>query len=145
MVLSLSVHGFDSPGLAHSLALTEDISLSGLDIMRAVFPRILMLNACFSTSLDPRRGVEPVGLGTLALCRGAEAVVGGQFPLPDGEDDEYGFATSAIVASVYQSLSRGDDLAESVRSAQAEWLNEHPDAPPFWWAGWMVLEAPRGE
>ncbi|MET7650006.1 CHAT domain-containing protein, partial [Streptomyces sp. NPDC005486] len=112
-----SVHGNDSPGLAHALRLDRSTMLSAARMLTLRFPRTLLINACLSAELDERRGTDPLGIPTVALCRGAETVIGGIFPLPDGraKNDRYSHPTARILAILYQLLADGFPPSTALR------------------------------
>jgi hypothetical protein len=85
-VLTMSVHGDNRPGLAHSLILdpVRAKRLSAGRMMSMRFPRTVVVGACFSGDLDRRVGTDPTGIPAVMLCRGASTVIGGIFPLSDG-------------------------------------------------------------
>ncbi|GAA2190133.1 CHAT domain-containing tetratricopeptide repeat protein [Micromonospora lupini] len=140
-LLAVSVHGNGSPGLAHALALTDGTELSAARMLALRFPPLLLINACLSAELDQRQGTDPLGIPTVALCRGAETVLGGLFPLPDGTaaNPEYSHATATIVSHLYGLLSAGVPPSIALRRAQRRWRESRPEAPPVLWAGLVAL------
>ncbi|MGC4785018.1 CHAT domain-containing protein [Micromonospora zamorensis] len=145
-LLAMTVHGNGSPGLAHALALDDGIELSAARMLGLRFPPLLLINACLSAELDQRQGTDPLGIPTVALCRGAETVLGGLFPLPDGvakKKPEYSHPTAAILGHLYGLLSSGVPPSVALRRAQRQWRESRPEAPPVLWAGLVVLGVNR--
>ncbi|MEV4824188.1 CHAT domain-containing protein [Micromonospora sp. NPDC049274] len=140
-LLAVSVHGNGSPGLAHALKLTDGTELSAARMLALRFPPLLLINACLSADLDQRQGTDPLGIPTVALCRGAETVLGGLFPLPDGTagNPEYSHATATILSHLYGLLSSGVPPSIALRRAQRRWRESRPEAPPVFWAGLVAL------
>ncbi|MEQ6026008.1 CHAT domain-containing protein [Streptomyces salinarius] len=136
-----SVHGNDSPGLAHALRLDRHTTLSAARMLTLGFPRTLLINACLSAELDERRGTDPLGIPTVALCRGAETVIGGIFPLPDGKGKNplYSHPTARILAALYQLLAEGVAPATALRTAQRRFRAEVGPVPPLLWAGLVSI------
>ncbi|MFJ8078533.1 CHAT domain-containing protein [Streptomyces sp. NPDC096176] len=137
-----SVHGDDSPGLAHALRLDRRTRLSAARMLTLRFPRTLLVNACLSAELDERRGTDPLGIPTVALCRGAETVIGGMFPLPDGRanNPRYSHPTARILAVLYQLLAEGMPPSTALRTAQRRFRAEVGlSAPPRLWAGLVSI------
>ncbi|MFE4392195.1 CHAT domain-containing protein [Streptomyces sp. NPDC056844] len=136
-----SVHGNDSPGLAHALRLDRHTALSAARMLTLRFPRTLLINACLSAELDERRGTDPLGIPTVALCRGAETVIGGIFPLPDGKGKNplYSHPTARILAALYQLLAEGVAPATALRTAQRQFRAEAGPVPPRLWAGLVSI------
>ncbi|MEU6314965.1 CHAT domain-containing protein [Streptomyces sp. NPDC047014] len=132
-----SVHGNSSPGLAHALLLARDTTLSAARMLTLRFPRTLVVSACFSAELDGRRGTDPLGIPTVALCRGADTVIGGIFPLPDGGRTEH--ATAKVVAILYGLLAQGVPPSIALRRAQRQWREEAEHPPPWLWAGLVSI------
>ncbi|MBA9005331.1 CHAT domain-containing protein [Thermomonospora cellulosilytica] len=142
--LALSVHGTNRPGLAHSLFLDRRTELSAARMLTLRVPPLLMINACMSAELDQRRGTDPLGIPTVALCRGAHTVIGGIFPLPDGaseETPEFSHPTASILSRLYHRLSEGWEPAEALRDAQRNWLADRPGAVPLLWSGLVAISA----
>jgi hypothetical protein len=138
-----SVHGNSRPGLAHALTLARRSELSAARMLTLRFPRTLMINACLSAELDERRGTDPLGIPTVALCRGAETVIGGIYPLPDGRatKPEYSHPTSRILTVLYQLIAEGVPPSTALRAAQRRWRGEVGLTPPWLWAGLVSITA----
>ncbi|MFG2540135.1 CHAT domain-containing protein [Streptomyces sp. NPDC048511] len=136
-----SVHGNDSPGLAHALRLDRHTVLSAARMLTLRFPRTLLINACLSAELDERRGTDPLGIPTVALCRGAETVIAGIYPLPDGKGKNplYSHPTARILAALYQFLAQGTAPATALRAAQRQFRAEVGPVPPLLWAGLVSI------
>ncbi|MFE6765311.1 CHAT domain-containing protein [Streptomyces sp. NPDC057689] len=136
-----SVHGNDSPGLAHALRLDRHTTLSAARMLTLRFPRTLLINACLSAELDERRGTDPLGIPTVALCRGAETVIGGIFPLPDGKGRNplYSHPTARVLATLYQLLAENAAPATALRTAQRRFRAEVGPVPPLLWAGLVSI------
>lgn len=143
VVGAASVHGNDRPGLAHALHLDRHTTLSAARMLTLRFPRTLLFNACLSAELDERRGTDPLGIPTVALCRGAETVIGGIFPLPDGKGKNplYSHPTARILAALYQLLAEGVAPATALRTAQRQFRAEVGPVPPLLWAGLVSITA----
>ncbi|MCT2587962.1 CHAT domain-containing protein [Actinophytocola gossypii] len=137
-MLTMSVHGDDRPGLAHSLLLNPErrTRLSAARMMGLRFPRTVVVGACFSGNLDRRIGTDPIGIPSVMLCRGASTVIGGTFPLPDGAST--GHATATILEHLYIQLARGARAPWALRRAQQRWRAEH-DTSPLSWAGLTAM------
>lgn len=136
-VVAVSVHGNNKPGLAHGLRLTARQELSAARMLNMQFPPTFMINACLSADLDERRGTDPLGIPTVALCRGAREVIGGIFPIPDGpaRRPDYSHSSALILADLYGRLAAGEPAPEALRHAQRAWRASRPEAPPWLWAG----------
>lgn len=136
-----SVHGNDSPGLAHALRLDRRTQLSAARMLTLRFPRTLLINACLSAELDERRGTDPLGIPTVALCRGAETVIGGIFPLPDGraKNPRHSHPTARILAILYRLLAQGVPPSTALRTAQRQYRAEVGTVPPRLWAGLVSI------
>jgi hypothetical protein len=136
-----SVHGNDRPGLAHALRLDRTTTLSAARMLTLRFPHTLLINACLSAELDERHGTDPLGIPTVALCRGAETVIGGIFPLPDGKarNARYSHPTARILAVLYQLLAEGVAPSTALRSAQRRFRAEVGSVPPRLWAGLVSI------
>ncbi|WP_328429596.1 CHAT domain-containing tetratricopeptide repeat protein [Streptomyces sp. NBC_00443] len=136
-----SVHGNDSPGLAHALRLDRRTQLSAARMLTLRFPRTLLINACLSAELDERRGTDPLGIPTVALCRGAETVIGGIFPLPDGraKNPRDSHPTARILAILYRLLAEGVPPSTALRTAQRQYRAEVGPVPPRLWAGLVSI------
>jgi tetratricopeptide (TPR) repeat protein len=137
-MLTMSVHGDNRPGLAHSLLLNpqQKTRLSAARMMALSFPSTVVVGACFSSSMDARVGTDPVGIPAVMLCRGASTVIGGAFPLPDGPAT--GHATATILGLFYALHARGARAPWALRRAQQRWRAEH-DTAPHSWAGLTAL------
>ncbi|MEU6211360.1 CHAT domain-containing protein [Streptomyces sp. NPDC047023] len=136
-----SVHGNSRPGLAHALLLDRGTTLSAARMLTLRFPRTLVVSACFSAELDGRRGTDPLGIPTVALCRGADTVIGGIFPLPDGElpGNRPDHATAKVVAILYGLLAEGVPPSTALRRAQRQWRRDTGHPPPWLWAGLVSI------
>ncbi|MFF1819835.1 CHAT domain-containing protein [Kribbella sp. NPDC058245] len=137
-VLTMSVHGNNMAGLAHSLILdpVTGTRLSAARMMSCRFPRTVVVGACFSSDLDKRAGTDPTGIPTVMLCRGAAAVVGGLFPLADGPGS--GHATAHILSNLYSQLADGIEAPWALRRA-TRWWRSGREPTPVSWAGLAVL------
>jgi CHAT domain-containing protein len=137
-VLTMSVHGDNRPGLAHSLILDPARAkrLSAGRMMTMRFPQTVVVGACFSGELDRRVGTDPTGIPAVMLCRGASTVIGGTFPLPDGPGD--GHATARILSGLYRELGAGAGAPWALRRAQQRWRAEE-DSSPVTWAGLTAI------
>lgn len=140
-VAMATVHGNDRPGLAHALSLARGVALSAAQMLTLRFPPILMINACLSAELDRRRGTDPLGIPTVALCRGARTVIGGIFPLPDGEagNPAWSHSTAAVLALLYPLIAGGVAPSSALRAAQRQWRRERGWTPPLLWAGLVSI------
>lgn len=138
-----SVHGNNRPGLAHALHLDRTTWLSAARMLTLRFPLVLMINACLSAELDERRGTDPLGIPTVALCRGAETVIGGIYPLPDGPSRDPGRSdhpTAGILAILYRLLAEGMAPSSALRAAQRQWRREQGrPVPALLWAGLVSM------
>ncbi|SDY10276.1 CHAT domain-containing protein [Amycolatopsis xylanica] len=137
-VLTMSVHGDNRPGLAHSLILDPARAkrLSAGRMMSMRFPRTVVVGACFSGDLDRRVGTDPTGIPAVMLCRGASTVIGGTFPLPDGP--AAGHATARILSWLYGELAAGARAPWALRRAQQRW-RAVGDSSPATWAGLAAI------
>lgn len=142
-----SVHGNNGPGLAHALSLAPTVELSAARMLTLRFPPTMLVNACLSADLDERRGTDPIGIPTVALCRGAETVIGGLFPLPDGEarNPSYSHSTAHILAHLYPLLAKGATAPRALREAQRQWRKDRPPIPPWLWAGLVSITTRHDE
>ncbi|MFC8730619.1 CHAT domain-containing protein [Streptomyces bacillaris] len=137
-----SVHGNNRPGLAHALHLDRTTWLSAARMLTLRFPPVLMINACLSAELDERRGTDPLGIPTVALCRGAETVIGGIYPLPDGPSRVPGrgdHPTARILTILYRLLAEGMAPSSALRAAQRQWRREQGPVPVLLWAGLVSM------
>jgi len=137
-LLTMSVHGDNRPGLAHSLLLdpVRKTRLSAARMMSLNFPETVVVGACFSGSMDNRTGTEPVGIPSVMLCRGASTVIGGLYPLPDGSST--GHATATILSLFYAVHAQGTQPAWALRRAQQQWRAQH-ESMTYTWAGLTAL------
>ncbi|MGW0552285.1 CHAT domain-containing protein [Streptomyces altiplanensis] len=141
-VVVASVHGNNRPGLAHALQLDRTTMLSAARMLTLRFPPVLMINACLSAELDERRGTDPLGIPTVALCRGAETVVGGIYPLPDGPSRgarSSDHPTVGILVILYRLLAEGMAPSSALRAAQRQWRGEQGPVPVLLWAGLVSM------
>lgn len=137
-MLTMSVHGDNRPGLAHSLHLNpaKKTRLSAARMMGLNFPRTVVVGACFSGALDNRIGTDPIGIPSVMLCRGASTVIGGTFPLADGPATNH--ATATILHHFYALHARGVPAPWALRGAQQRWRAEH-NTTPVTWAGLTAM------
>jgi len=140
-MLVTSVHGNGRPGLAHSLQLAPGRALSAARMLTLRFPPTVVISACLSAEIDERRGTAPIGIPTVALCRGANTVIGGIFPLPDGPSrrPQYSHATATLLELFYPLLAQCVPAPAALRLAQREWRRERSDPPPLLWAGLVAI------
>lgn len=81
----------------------------------------------------------------MALCRGADTVVAGQFPLPDGPsvDPDRDHVTARILAHTYEGLAEGLAPAVALRRAQRAIRADSLFPVPLNWAGLIALGLPH--
>jgi hypothetical protein len=75
-------HGQPRPGLAHHVEHGVDRYSAAEVLTGPEVARVVVLLACWSAACQYDRAVEPVALPTIALVRGADAVIGSQWALP---------------------------------------------------------------
>jgi CspA family cold shock protein len=129
----ISSHGNSVSGLSQGLLLGSD-KLTAAAILCMKMPEILVMGACWSSSIPSDSAIEPLGLPTMALLRGAHAVVGGMFALPDGE----GQPTARLLAALYGELSR-QPAPFALRDAQLSLMSEFGHDQWKKWAGLSCL------
>jgi CspA family cold shock protein len=129
----ISSHGNSVSGLSQGLLLGSE-KLTAAAILRMKMPEVLVMGACWSSSIPSDSAIEPLGLPTMALLRGAHAVIGGMYALPDGE----GQPTARLLAALYDELSR-QPAPFALRDAQLRLMSEF--GPDEWrkWAGLSCL------
>jgi len=111
----VSAHGDHVRGLAHALRIGEEGRLFAGVLLRCEGPLWWVMGACWSGGLDHEAGPEPIGLPTVALLRGARAVVGALHRVPDR-------ATGRILATMYSGLAAGATAPAALRAAQRDYL-----------------------
>ncbi|MEH1129657.1 CHAT domain-containing protein [Micromonospora sp. CPCC 206061] len=132
----ISAHGDHVRGLAHSLRLGEQGRLFAGVLLRCEVPLWWVMGACWSGALDHAPGHEPVGLPTVALLRGARAVIGALHRVPDRP-------TGRILASTYGELADGAPAPAALRTAQREYLKDAQNGCPLInWAPLVSIGAP---
>lgn len=136
--VTMSVHGDDRAGLAHSLLLDRATRtrLSAARMMSCRFPRTVIVGACFSGDLDKRLGTDPTGIPTVMLCRGANTVIGGVLPLVEGPATDH--ATARILSRLYEHLAAGTEAPWALRQALRWWKSTRA-TPPVTWAGLTAI------
>lgn len=133
----VSAHGDHTKGLAHSLRIGKRGRVFAGVLMSCRVPPWWVMGACWSGGLDVTPGHEPLGLPTVALIRGARAVVAGLHPLPDA-------STGHILARLYGHLTCGLSAPAALRAAQREYLRERGWACPLVdWASLVSIGASR--
>jgi hypothetical protein len=132
-LLVIAAHGDGEPGLRHGLQIGDQV-LQAVDLLASSLPRTVVLGACRSGQLAIAPGWEPLGLATVCLLAGADAVVGAVFDVP-------GIETGQVLGSFYRQLALGDPADVALRSAQIEFLAMNESAPPLEWAGFAVFGA----
>ena len=131
--LSISVHGeLDRGGLRQQLQLGGEDRLTVADCFDLRFPRISIFGACWIGSLSHLHGADPVGFAVACLIRGVQTFIGGLFPVSDA-------ATGSILATVYSELQAGAPVPRALRTAQLEFLDNHPNATLRQWSGLTAI------
>ncbi|MFE0154698.1 CHAT domain-containing protein [Nonomuraea sp. NPDC059007] len=132
----VSAHGDHVRGLAHALHIGERGRLFAGVLLRCRVPLWWVMGACWSGHLDPVPGHEPVGLPTVALLRGARAVIGALHRVPDR-------ATGRILATTYGGMANGAPAPAALRTAQREYLvAARGNRPLIHWAPLVAIGAP---
>lgn len=135
-----AVHG-QAPG-STSVGLDQHVDLGGgrrlraADLLGIALTGDVTLGTCFVGSAITRPGDEPLTLPTVALCVGAESIVGGVFAVPDQ-------STASVLGRYYRHLADGRPAHQALRCAQLQYLAEHPASPPANWAGLVTTGMPH--
>jgi hypothetical protein len=131
----VSAHGDHVRGLAHALRI-GDQRLFAAELLRHEVPLWWVMGACWSGGLDHEPGHEPIGLPTVALLRGARAVVAALHRVPDR-------ATGRILAGLYSGLASGASAPAALRAAQRDYLSaERGSRRLVDWAPLVTIGAP---
>jgi CHAT domain-containing protein len=109
--------------------LLEAREVYGLD-MRGV--SLVTLSACESGLGKVVKGDEIVGFTRSFLSAGASSMVASLWPVADD-------STEALMTRMYQSMTEGADLMDSMRVAQIEVQKKRRFAHPFFWAPFNVI------
>ncbi|OLF17884.1 hypothetical protein BU204_08715 [Actinophytocola xanthii] len=131
----VSAHGDNVRGLAHSLRIGKEARLFAGVLLRCDVPLWWVMGACWSGRVNNEPGQEPVGLPTVALLRGARAVVAALHVVPDR-------ATGQILATTYRGLAEGKPAPAALRAAQREYLANRGGPPLIHWAPLVSIGAP---
>jgi CHAT domain-containing protein/tetratricopeptide (TPR) repeat protein len=154
-VVHLSAHSVDDPRWQQRPALVlastaaragaggvrRDL-LTALDLMGITLPRtrVVLLAGC-GTAAGPRpaEGEGTMSLARAFLSKGVPAVVATLWNV----DDQ---ATSELLGTFHQHLSRGSDALTALRRAQLEAIGQNPPVVPALWAAFQLVGgvAPRG-
>jgi CHAT domain-containing protein/tetratricopeptide (TPR) repeat protein len=130
-LLHVAAHGtfrgdaplFSSLHLADGPLTVNDVY--GLDLSRAA---LVTLSGC-QTGLGQGRGGEMLGLTHAFFFAGAPALVVSRWRVDDA-------ATTDLMQDFYKALTRGETVAEALRTAQLGALARRPHA--YYWAGFAV-------
>jgi len=109
--------------------LLEAREVYGLD-MHSV--SLVTLSACESGLGKVLKGDEIVGFTRSFLSAGASSMVASLWPVADD-------STEALMTRLYQSMTEGADLMDSMRAAQIDVQKRRRFAHPFFWAPFNVI------
>lgn len=132
----LGVHGQARRGLGHYLDLHHGRRLSAARLLTCRLPPLLGLGACWSGRADFTPGSEPIGLASVALSRGASAVVAGLFAVADDPGVEQ---AGQILAATYRGVGEGAPAPLALQEAQLDYLAANPLSTIRDWAGFVVF------
>lgn len=111
--------------------------LAAADIARLRAPvRLCVLAGCASVGGEGHAKETLEGLSTAWLAAGARTVVA---TLWDADDE----ATRSLVHAFYEELARGRPAGAALRAAQAATRAQPRWAPPYYWAGVVLLGDPE--
>jgi CHAT domain-containing protein len=109
--------------------LLEAREVYGLDMHHV---SLVTLSACESGLGKVVKGDEIVGFTRSFLSAGASSMVASLWPVADD-------STEALMTRMYQSMTDGADLMDSMRVAQLDVQKKHRFAHPFFWAPFNVI------
>lgn len=134
-ILAIAGHGINEPGLAHGVRLDRGEAVRAADLIGATTARLVLLGACGAGFSPGSESTEPIGFSTLAMCAGAEAVVGPSVELANTE------ATASYLAALYRALALGGHPSRVHRGVTTTWLgsDENRRRPITEWATMTVL------
>jgi CHAT domain-containing protein len=93
---------------------------------------LVTLSACESGLGKVQKGDEIVGFTRSFLSAGASSMVASLWPVADD-------STEALMTRMYQSMTEGADLMDSMRNAQMDVQKKRRFAHPFFWAPFNVI------
>jgi CHAT domain-containing protein len=93
---------------------------------------LVTLSACESGLGKVLKGDEIVGFTRSFLSAGASSMVASLWPVADD-------STEALMTRLYQSMTEGADLMDSMRNAQMDVQKKRRFAHPFFWAPFNVI------
>jgi CHAT domain-containing protein/tetratricopeptide (TPR) repeat protein len=96
---------------------------------------LVVLSGCESAGGSAIRGEGLQGLSSAFLAAGTQALVATLWPV----DDE---ATALLMARFYDGLERGATAGEALRQAKRSLASSPRFAPPFFWAGVLLIGDP---
>lgn len=116
-----------SDGRGGGEALTRQEILGRLDLKGT---NLVTLSACQTALSGTRIGTEVNSLADAFWSKGAGAVVGSLWSVPD-------VATKALMTEYYSRLSQGENHARAFRKAQLALLENRQTAHPFYWSSFI--------
>ena len=112
---------------------TEDPYLRGYQIARMhLGADLVVLSGCESAGGRVISGEGVLGIATAFLASGVSATVATLWPVSDQ-------VTSRLMQAFYHGLEREETVAQALRAAQDEVRSRPETAPPFYWAGFVVI------
>jgi hypothetical protein len=134
-ILAIAGHGINEPGLAHGIWLDERKPLRAAELLEARLGRLVLLGACGAGFSPGTETTEPIGFSTLALCAGADAVIGPCLELADTE------AAAGYLSALYRAVTEGGHPSRVHQEITSRWLEEGSNRarPVVEWAAVSVL------
>ena len=143
-ILHLATHGYADPdfpdfsgvllagadGNPYSVLTAQEVC--GMQL-RA---KLVVLSACQTALGKDVAGEGLLGLTRAFLYAGAQDVMCSLWPVSDE-------STKVLMEYFYQGLAAGKSPEESLQQAQAALLHNKATAPPFYWAGFVLMHGPR--
>lgn len=125
-LLHLGTHGVfgGTADTSYLLAYDEPISLNQLEsLLRSTNLELLVLSACETASGNER---AVLGMAGVVVRNNVESAVGSLWRIPDTP------ATVEIIVSFYEGYSQGMTIAEALRQAQVEQINNPVSSVSLW-------------
>ena len=143
-ILHLATHGYADPDFPDFsgvlLAGTGDNPYSVLTAQEVygmqLRAKLVVLSACQTALGKDVAGEGLLGFARAFLYAGAQDVICSLWPVSDE-------STKVLMEYFYQGLAQGKTPEESLQQAQAALLHNKATAPPFYWAGFVLMHGPR--